>query len=361
MNHSELSSRHLKINYLVGPAEDIQKKEKVLSRGWFDWTKAAIRPVLSLSIYYFTRIDTLNRIKECAFRVFAGSKFNPAAKDPSLSGSNQLSTLPCLSRDLQSYLKLFQACHTEQEICLLKKATGLLKEANDLYYEIAVSGLNNILHGTSYDEPQLALNLVKRIGELEVGSRILVPGGYANRTSYGHKILFEVVRENQTDARFNIFNTGEGAYIDRNKKAHPISFLVSKEAVQDVGFWRKLTHFSIGKSKASTIGDVYGCILEHFVHRHGVKPELLFKHSPQVWDSCAFEPFLVWLKSYLPKDLYRAFRLHMVQKACEELQTLLPLAKESRILQPETIDLIEWQSKETLARLAKKTAPFIRV
>ena len=145
------------------------------------------------------------------------------------------------------------------------------------------------------------------IKKLGIGQSMVFLGG-----TEGHGVVFEVIRNSDSNYSFTIINTGDDEsgyynrqrtdflgilFADNNHYAHK-SYLVDS-ATLNAGF---LTRLINAKALRGSMGAVVSLIDQYFI-ANGAKPQLGRLHQPQNRGSCAAKANSSWLKGELIRQL----------------------------------------------------------
>lgn len=314
--------------------------------------------------------STRHKINECAFRILRGTSKDLSGLDSNLDGACVPNVLTRYAKNVTNFLNRFKEEMALEQVKLLENAQKLLTEAAKLSfeqinrYDFLTIDLNSI---PDEMEADLSFEIEERIDALEIGSRLLVPGGYGKK-SLGHAVLYEIRRESSNSYRFTVFNTGAGAELGQGffgylgilftGKVGKISFPASKCALMDQSFWIHLFSFLTIPSEDNSMTRIYDLLSKHFSQKYGAEPEILEAHELQQWGNCSFECIAAYMESILPQDLSLCLQKYMVLEAIEELKNLLPEAKREKLLNKFTIRLLEQESSEALHRIANKVKQF---
>ncbi len=330
----------------------------------------------SLNNGYVSRIlkddqcSAMHRIRECAFRVLRGSNKNLANLDSKINGAPFSNVLHRYVKSIEDFLTRFKADMTEQQIDILENALGLMQVAAKIAFEQTLQmdllgiGINSF---PKEREADLSYETEEHIDALEVGSRLLLPGGYRSEKS-GHAVLYEILRIDENNYRFTVCNTGAGAELEQGffgllgilftGKVGKVSYLVPKEAILDQDFWIDLLSFETIASSDHSMQKVFELFRDHFTNKHGAEPEIGEKHELQGWRNCTFECIATYMESLLPEDLSCCLQQYMIHEANQELSTLLPQAKKEKLFNSFTLALLEKESSKALKRTADKIRQF---
>lgn len=306
------------------------------------------------------------RFKECAFRTMQ----DPGRYriDPRLEGAPAFLALKNILKDLEQFSKEHEKDLTIIETKILTEIASQLKAAEPIAFE---NSLNQKLKLCGFSEYQLATNtanraykIEKQVEGLEVGQSVILPGGYVDlQSKLGHAVVFEIQRIESEKFQFVIYNTAHRTEHDQifsgfselifPKTFHPVAFQnLSKDAVADQEFLIQLLNFEIDASFIrDPMDELYYTIKNHCI-RHGGVQVLLEKQLLQSWGTCAFSSVMSYLQAKLRPDLYSSLESYMAKKAREELNHLIPLVRKSKAFNEETINLIDFVSRQAIGQQA---------
>ncbi len=306
------------------------------------------------------------QFQECAFRTVKNLGFLEGIQlDPKLQGAPP--TLPYWSvqKDLEQFLKECGPQLQPGQAGEIRELLRQLKFGAEISLDQMAMRISGDFDSQETAEEKLAdlgFKIEKQIERLEIGQSLLLPGGYINKDKGGHAVVFEILRMDESNFQFAIYNTGNGSHLGYglwgiikmvwNWGGEPIAFQnLKKETVSDQDFLMNILRFLTTRNSpcdSDPMDRLFSIIKKHCVDDHQAEQTRLPRHELQSWGTCTFDSIRSYLKTKLHPDLFTRLEAHSIRKAYEKLNRLLPEIRASHAFDAHSLDLVDRKSKEAI-------------
>jgi len=242
-----------------------------------------------------------------------------------LQGYTFADALRSISIDLDLFSQMKQESLTQNDA----ERLGQVKDHLEFAYKVKPSvlrGEEKIEIRLKNNAEQIHSKLTSYAEQKEISSgSIVIPGGHAT-----HAFLYQIKKNDSGTYDFSIINTGDGATIILSKKygfkSQDVVYTgLTLNELSEQFFFELLNLYETAIDMEEVFKFLDSSLLNHSAKKVGG-----MERSIQKKGTCTFKCIMEWIKTELGKELFREFKLFMLERAIqrveEEAKTISPTA-----------------------------------